>query len=216
MAGRGPKLLLELGGKTLLERVASTFLAHQAVGEIVAVVPERLLERARAILVGLSNPDGVSVAVIAGGTTRSDSVRAGLGALSQPLPYVAVHDVARAFVSADLISRVLAAAQATGSAIPALPLRDTVKEVDAGRVVRTLPRDKLEGAQTPQIFTRAILARAHARATGEESDATDDARLVETLGEPVAVVRGDPSNVKVTEPSDVILLESQLRSGGAT
>lgn len=214
MGDRGPKVLLEVGGSTLLERVASTFLAHPAVGEVVAAVPERLVAEARSRLDALPNPRGARVGAIAGGSTRQESVRLGIAALQQSLPYIAVHDVARALVDATLISRVLEAARTTGAAIPALPLRDTVKEVDRGRIVRTIPRDRLQGAQTPQIFSRDILARAHARAAETDAGATDDAWLVEAAGVPVAVVPGDPSNLKLTEPSDVIAIESHLRTGG--
>jgi 2-C-methyl-D-erythritol 4-phosphate cytidylyltransferase len=216
MEGRGPKALLEIGGSTLLERVASTFLACAAVGEIVAAVPERLVLDAQSRLDALANPRGARVMAIAGGATRQESVRLGIGALQRSLPYIAVHDVARALVDTALIARVLEAARETGAAIPALPLRDTVKEVDRGRIVRTIPRDRLQGAQTPQIFARDILARAHARSAETDAGATDDAWLVEAAGVPVAVVPGDPSNLKLTEPSDVIAIESHLRAGGGS
>jgi 2-C-methyl-D-erythritol 4-phosphate cytidylyltransferase len=214
MAGRGPKLLLEIGGSTLLERVATTFLSHPAVGEVVAVVPERLAEEAGSLLRAIQNPRAAHVFAIAGGATRQESVRIGIGALTRALPFVAVHDVARALVDGTLISRVLEAAREHGAAIPALPLRDTVKEVDRGRVVRTIPRERLQGAQTPQIFASDILARAHARGADADANATDDAALVESVGAPVFVVAGDPSNLKLTEPSDVIAIESHLRAGG--
>jgi len=214
MGDRGPKALLHVGGSTLLERVASTFLAHPAVGEIVAAVPERLVPEARSLLDAISNPRGARLTAIAGGSTRQESVRLGMDALKQSLPFIAVHDVARALVDQALISRVLEAARSTGAAIPALPLRDTVKEVDRGRIVRTIPRDRLQGAQTPQIFSRDILARAHARSAETDAAATDDAWLVEAAGIAVAVVPGDPSNLKLTEPSDVIAIESHLRAGG--
>jgi 2-C-methyl-D-erythritol 4-phosphate cytidylyltransferase len=214
MGDRGPKALLEVGGSTLLERVASTFLAHPAVGEVVAVVPERLVPDARSLLEAIANPRHARVTAVAGGATRQESVRLGIGALKESLPLIAVHDVARALVDQALISRVLEAARSTGAAIPALPLRDTVKEVDRGRIVRTIPRDRLQGAQTPQIFSRDILARAHARTAETDAVATDDAWLVEAAGIAVAVVPGDPSNLKLTEPSDVIAIESHLRAGG--
>ena len=213
MEGRGPKLLLELAGSTLLERVATTFLAHEAVGEIVVTAPERFLGRARELIAGAANPRGARLAVVPGGATRQESVRAGLAALERSLPYVAIHDVARALVSAALIGRVLAAARASGAAIPALPLRDTVKEVHDGRVLRTIPRDRLQGAQTPQIFARDILARAHAGADSPSATATDDAALVEALGVAITVVPGDPTNWKLTDPSDLTAFQSQLDLG---
>lgn len=213
MGGSGPKLLLDLRGRSLLERVARTFLDCGAVGEIVAVVPEALLDPAGACLELAPNPRGVTVRAVAGGATRQDSVRIGLAALTRGLPLVAVHDVARALVTVALIDRVLTAARGTGAALPALPVRDTLKEVSEGRVVRTVPRESLQGAQTPQIFSRDILARAHSRALNGRVEGTDDAFLVEAMGTPVAVVPGDPANLKLTDPSDWIVLQALLDAG---
>lgn len=208
--GSGPKLLLEVRGRTLLEHAAAAFLACDAVGEIVAVVPAALAADAEARLARLPNPRGARLATVAGGATRRESVALGLDALARGLPYVAVHDVARAFVPVPLIGRVLTAAREAGAAIPALPVRDTLKEVAGGRVARTLPRENVQGAQTPQVFSHAILARAHAFARERRLDATDDAALAEAIGAPVAVVPGDPANLKITEPTDLIVLQALL------
>lgn len=213
MGPHGPKLLLELAGRTLLERVASIFLAHPSVGELIAVVPEALLEPARRALASLPASSEIRRDVTPGGPTRRESVARGLEALTLGLPYVAVHDVARALVEERLITRVLETARLTGAAIPAVPLRDTVTEVDAGRVVRTLDRARLFGVQTPQIFADAILRRAHATAQADGRDATDDASLLEASGAKVAVVPGDPMNLKLTEPSDLAMFEFLLRRG---
>lgn len=211
MGGRGPKLLLELAGKTLLDRVASVFLGHPSVGELIVVVPESLLTPARRTLEALRAAPEIRRDVTPGGATRRESVARGLRALTLGLPYVAVHDVARVLVEERLITRVLETARAEGAAIPAVPLRDTVSEVDAGRVVRTLDRARLFGVQTPQIFADAILRRAHASAEDEGRDATDDASLLEASGAKVAVVPGDPMNLKLTEPSDLAIFEFLLR-----
>src|SRR5205085_6867856 len=138
--------------------------------------------------------------------TRQRSVALGIDALTRRLPYIAVHDVARVLVSPALIRRVLDAARASGAAIPACPIRDSVKEVLEGRVVRSVERLRLQGAQTPQIFSRDILARAHAAAIQEGLDATDDAMLVERIGCAVSVVPGEPANLKLTEPGDLRVL----------
>lgn len=214
MEGSGPKLLLELEGRTLLERAAAPFLAHEAVGEIIAVVPEALLDAARDALARVPRQRVVGARSVAGGATRRESVRLGLAALGPGAAFVAVHDVARPLASIALVERVLAAARAHGAAIPALPIHDTVKEVEGDRVVRSVPRERLRGAQTPQIFERAILARAHAQ-DGTPLDATDDASLVEALGLPVAVVAGEPSNIKITEPTDLIVARALIRSGSS-
>jgi 2-C-methyl-D-erythritol 4-phosphate cytidylyltransferase len=212
MEGFGPKLLLDLDGQTLLERVVLPFLSHSAVGEIVAVVPEALLGAAKDALGRVPRERMVGTRAVAGGRSRQESVRLGLEAISTSAAYVAVHDVARPLVTSALIDRVLDAARSHGAAIPALPLRDTVKEVSAERIVRTVPRAGLQGAQTPQIFSRAILARAHTQ--GQEStDATDDAALVEAIGGAVAVVLGEPTNVKITDPSDLIVARALIQSG---
>jgi 2-C-methyl-D-erythritol 4-phosphate cytidylyltransferase len=213
MGGRGPKLLLPLAGKTLLERVAAVFLAHPSVGELIVVVPETLLTPARRTLEAVHAESEIRRDVTVGGATRRESVARGLRALTLGLPYVAVHDVARALVEERLITRVLETARIEGAAIPAVPLRDTVSEVDAGRVVRTLDRARLFGVQTPQIFADAILRRAHASAEVEGRDATDDASLLEASGAKVAVVPGDPMNLKLTEPSDLAIFEFLLRRG---
>jgi 2-C-methyl-D-erythritol 4-phosphate cytidylyltransferase len=158
------------------------------------------------------HPQAVRITAVPGGATRQESVRLGLRALTLPLPYVAVHDVARVLVKPALIERVLAAARTARAAIPAVPIHDSVKEVASGRVVRSIPRDVLQAAQTPQIFARDILARAHARALDENVAGTDDSMLVEGMGVEVAVVPGDPSNLKLTGPGDLAVLEALLQA----
>jgi 2-C-methyl-D-erythritol 4-phosphate cytidylyltransferase len=212
MGGLGPKLLIPVGGRPALARVLDTFLEVESVGEIVAVIPDSLLEEAKRALASRPNPRGARLTVTRGGATRQDSVRNGLRALERELPFVAVHDVARVLVSTALIERVLRAARETGAAIPVCPLRDSVKEVAGDRVVRSLDRDRLRAAQTPQIFARDILVRAHAVAVEEGAAATDDAMLVERIGCEVAVVPGEASNLKLTEPADLAVLEAWLQA----
>jgi len=212
MGSLGPKLLIPVGGRPALARVLDTFLEVESVGEIVAVIPDALLEDAKRAAASRPNPRGVRLAFTRGGATRQDSVRRGLEALERALPFVAVHDVARVLVSAALIERVLRAARAAGAAIPALPIRDSVKEVAGDRVVRAVDRERLRAAQTPQIFARDILARAHAVAVEEGAAATDDAMLVERIGCDVAVVPGEASNLKLTEAGDVAVLEAWLKN----
>jgi len=212
MGALGPKLLIPIGGRPALERVLDAFLEVESVGEIVAMIPPALLAEARRSLGSRPNPRGISLKAATGGATRQASVQKGLEALEQNLPFVAVHDVARVLVSPALIERVLRAARAAGAAIPACPVRDTVKEVEAERVVGSVDRDRLQAAQTPQIFARDILARAHASAAEEGVAATDDSMLVERIGCEVAVVPGESSNLKLTEPADLALLEAWLQT----
>lgn len=212
MGALGPKLLLSVGGRPALARVLESFLGVSAVREIVAVAPASLVPEAERALHAVPRPRTVRVAVVPGGATRQESVRLGLSALTLQLPYVAVHDVARVLVKPSLIERVLAAARTARAAIPAVSISDSVKEVASGRVLRSVPRDAVQAAQTPQIFARDILARAHAQALAEGVTGTDDAMLVERMGVEVAVVPGDPSNLKLTGPGDVAVLEALLQA----
>ena len=213
MGALGPKLLIPIGGRPALERVLDAFLEVESVGEIVAVIPPALLEAAERTLAARTNPRGVRLAVTPGGPSRQDSVRMGMAALVRALPFIAVHDVARALVTPALIERVLHAARTTGAAIPACPVRDTLKEIASGRVLRSIDRARVAAAQTPQIFSRDILARAHAAAREQSMDVTDDAMLVERIGSEIAVVSGEPRNLKLTEPGDLLALEAWLRAG---
>ena len=217
MGAHGPKLLIPVGGKPALVRVAETFLAHPATGELVITVPADLESEAARALTHVANPRGARVSIIAGGPTRQESVRAGIKAITTHPAYIAVHDVARVLVDGPLIDRTLSAAREHGAAIPALPLTDTIKEVIPGddRIGRSVPREHLVGAQTPQIFASAILRRAHAHARKAHVEATDEAGLAEAIGVPVVVVPGDERNRKMTVPSDLIYLNALLQAGAA-
>jgi 2-C-methyl-D-erythritol 4-phosphate cytidylyltransferase len=138
--------------------------------------------------------------VVAGGATRSDSVRAGLAVVPPDAGIVIVHDAARPFAAPALFEAVVAAVRdGADGAVPGVPLADTIKRVADGRVVATLDRSELVAVQTPQAFTAAALRRAHAGG----GDATDDAALVEAAGGVVAVVPGDPANTKITLRADL-------------
>jgi 2-C-methyl-D-erythritol 4-phosphate cytidylyltransferase len=154
--------------------------------------------------------EGLKVAHrVPGGRRRQDSVREGLKAGG--CDWVVVHDGARPLVTPQLIEAGLAAAQETGAAVCALPAQDTVKRVDEeGRVVRTLDRRRLWLVQTPQVFRYDMLLDAHERS---RQPATDDAALVERLGQEVRVFPGSPRNLKVTTPDDLALAEALLKLG---
>jgi 2-C-methyl-D-erythritol 4-phosphate cytidylyltransferase len=138
--------------------------------------------------------------VVAGGATRSDSVRAGLAAVPLDAGVVVVHDAARPFAAPTLFDAVVAAVRSgADGAVPGVALADTIKRVADGRVVATLDRSELVAVQTPQAFAAAALRRAHAGG----GDATDDAALVEAAGGVVVVVPGDPANTKITLRTDL-------------
>ena len=151
-----------------------------------------------------------------GGATRQASVRAGLEALSAHQPdIVLIHDAARPFVSGDVISRAIEAAEFTGAAIPVVAVTDTVKLVDAsGHVEATPERARLRIAQTPQAFRFDVILQAHRRAAREgRADFTDDAALAEWAGLTVATFEGDVANMKMTTPEDFVREEARLATG---
>lgn len=232
-AGRGerlgpgaPKALRELGGHPLLVHAVRALAVARAVGEVVVVAPAEALDDVRSLLRGDSVLDGLDtrVLVVAGGSTRQDSVRLGLAALSDKVDVVLVHDAARPLVPVELVDAVVAAVDAGADAVvPGLAVADTIKQVDeAGRVAKTLDRGALRAIQTPQGFRRTVLEAAHVAAFDDGLDdatsATDDAGLVEGLGGTVMVITGSQEAFKVTRPLDLVLAEAVLarrRAGGA-
>jgi 2-C-methyl-D-erythritol 4-phosphate cytidylyltransferase len=151
---------------------------------------------------------------VAGGAERQDSVRCGLEALPAEVTHVAVHDAARPLVRPGDVTRVVRAARSCGAALLAVPVRDTIKRVESGRVVATPPRSECYAAQTPQVFRIDWLRDALAKADADGVRGTDDASLVERLGVAVEVVEGDPANLKITSAEDLALAEVWLRRRG--
>jgi 2-C-methyl-D-erythritol 4-phosphate cytidylyltransferase len=150
--------------------------------------------------------------VVDGGDTRQESVRRGLAALPDAVVIALVHDAARPLVTVDLIRRVAGAAERDGAAAPGLPSTDTVHRVDAdGRFVQALPRAELRAAQTPQAARLALLRRAYEEAARRGVEATDEVALLLAAGFAVTAVPGDPDNVKITTPDDLVRAESILR-----
>ncbi|HMC81269.1 MAG: 2-C-methyl-D-erythritol 4-phosphate cytidylyltransferase [Actinobacteria bacterium] len=148
-------------------------------------------------------------AVVGGGSSRAASVRAGLDVVPDDAEVIVVHDAARPLGGVELFRAVVEAlVPGVDGAIPGLPLAETVKQVAGDRVVSTLDRTELVAVQTPQAFRAERLRSAH-RSGGE---ATDDAALVEAAGGTIVVVPGDPRNIKLTQPSDLVVLEALLRS----
>jgi len=204
----GPKQYRSIGGQTVIFRAMEPFCRHP---QIFAVQP-------------VLNPDDNAVfndAVTGlhhqppatGGATRQASVHAGLEALASLKPdVVLIHDAARPFVSAALISRAIEAASRTGAAIPAITVTDTIKLIDgSGNVEATPERARLRVAQTPQAFRFDVILDAHRRAARDgRGDFTDDAALAEWAGLTVATFEGDPANMKLTTPEDFVREEARL------
>jgi 2-C-methyl-D-erythritol 4-phosphate cytidylyltransferase len=199
------KLWLELGGEPLIARSIRAFAACDRCDDLVVVVASGVVSRVRRLLENL----GIAAQVAIGGAQRQDSVRAGLAAVADAdAEWVVIHDAARPLVTGDLITRGLTAARETGAAIAAMPVVDTIKVVEAGRIVATPPRATLWQAQTPQVFRRTVLVNAHAAAT--DSTATDDSALVEAQGVDVHVYEGSYQNIKITTDVDLVVARALL------
>ena len=200
-----PKQFTPLRGKAVLAWSLDAFESHPRVGAVIVVLPDD------AMGADLRAGHGKITAVVAGGEERQDSVFQGfLRVDPQRTAIVLVHDGARPLVTAELISRVIEGVEKNGAAIPVLPLDDTIKEVKEGTVVRTLDRSVLARVQTPQGFRFDLFQRALEQARRDGFTATDDAALVERLGLPVAVVRGEARNIKITSPGDIRRVEALL------
>ena len=187
----------------MLLRALRPFTAHREVAHVVVVLPAGQVAHPPEFLAQIA---GGSLTLVEGGAERSHSVAAGLAALNADCAVVLVHDAARPFVQPDTIDAVVMVVRGGVAAVAALPITDTVKEVapdDPRRVVRTVPRDRLWRAQTPQGFPRTLLVEAHERAQRAGLTATDDAALVERLGATVVVVPDSPRNIKITTAEDL-------------
>jgi 2-C-methyl-D-erythritol 4-phosphate cytidylyltransferase len=204
-----PKAFFHLDGRTLVERAVSGLLESGVVDRVVVAVPADLTDQAKLIL-------GREAIVVAGGANRSESVGRALAAFAEAEDpnFVLVHDAARALTPPGLVVRVVEALRAGHSAVvPALPLSDTVKAVDANGVVLGTPeRAGLRAVQTPQGFATELLLRAYQRAADlTAADFTDDASLVEHIGAQVQVVDGDPLAFKITTRLDILLAQAIVK-----
>ncbi|HEX7315593.1 MAG TPA: 2-C-methyl-D-erythritol 4-phosphate cytidylyltransferase [Pyrinomonadaceae bacterium] len=212
-AGRGSraggaraKQFREISGIPIIIHTLARFELCETVSEAVVVLPADAREEFLTLTArhGLSK---VSQAV-AGGETRAESVWRGLQALlGEGVGVVAVHDGVRPFVTPAEIDRTVREAEEHGAAVLAAPAVETVKEVEDGRVVRTLERARLWQAQTPQCFRFELLRRAYEQPGALGADVTDCSALVERLGEPVRVVEGGADNIKITNPRDFAIAE---------
>ena len=206
LAAGVPKAFFHLDGRTLVERAVSCLLESGVVDRVVVAVPADRTGQAKLIL-------GREATVVPGGANRGESVSRALAAVtdSKQPNFVLVHDAARPLTPPGLVVRVVEALRAGHSAVvPALPVSDTVKAVDANGVVLGTPeRAGLRAVQTPQGFATELLLRAYQRAAeGSGADFTDDASMVEHIGGQVQVVDGDPLAFKITTRLDILLAQA--------
>ena len=204
----GPKQYRSIAGRTVISRAMEPFCTHPGIFAVQPVLnPDDLAMFNQAVGEFRYQPPAN------GGATRQASVHAGLEALASDAPdIVLIHDAARPFVTPALISRAIEAADRTGAAVPAIPVTDTIKQVDASGAVDATPdRAKLRIAQTPQAFRFDVILDAHRRAARDgRDDFTDDAALAEWAGLTVATFEGDAANMKLTTPEDFVREEARL------
>ena len=200
--GGEPKQFRMLGDAPVLVQTVRAFARHPGVGPVVVAAPEADVEATVRVLAAFE----VEAQVVAGGATRHASVERGLAALPDAADLVLVHDVVRPFVSADLITRTIAAVRAHGAAAAATAVSDTLRTAQTGHFGATVDRDGLWAMQTPQGMRRTLLAEAYAAAGDEWT--TDEAGLLGAAGISVHVVEGDARNLKVTTPTDWALAEA--------
>ncbi|MFF4581558.1 2-C-methyl-D-erythritol 4-phosphate cytidylyltransferase [Streptomyces sp. NPDC001389] len=229
-AGRGvrlgpgaPKALRALGGTPMLVHAVRAMARSRAVSLVVVVAPPAETTEVRHLLDEYPLPDRTDLLVVPGGDTRQESVRAGLDALPDDITSVLIHDAARPLVPVETVDSVVEAVRDGAPAVvPALPLADTVKEVEPGApgepepVLGTPDRARLRAVQTPQGFDLKTLLHAHDTIAVAGEGATDDAGMVERTGVTVVVVPGHEEAFKVTRPLDLVLAEAVLARRRAT
>jgi 2-C-methyl-D-erythritol 4-phosphate cytidylyltransferase len=209
LAGPVAKPLMNMGGQPLFIRTVQILARCPSIENLIVMADPQLIP----IFVDHLRSFGINKVktVIAGGATRSRSVTNGLKALDKDTQLVVVHDAARPLVTVSLVEDAIAECSREAAVICAVPIKPTIKRVnpESHYVEATLNRDVLWEVQTPQVFRREILERAHAKAV--DDGASDDAGLVEQLGVKVKVITGDYRNIKVTTPEDMVIGELFLR-----
>ncbi len=200
------KVMAPLAGEPMIARTVRAFQECDAVKKIVVVTREDLILPITSLCSGM---DKVK-AVVAGGSSRQESVHLGLNALSGEVQLVAVHDGARPLVSWQMIDRVIRAANTYGAAAPAIPVKDTIKVVKGGVVEQTPDRSTLFAVQTPQVFDFDLLRGALKKVEQEQLQVTDDCSAVEQMGMRIKIVEGDERNLKVTTPLDLKIAQMLL------
>jgi 2-C-methyl-D-erythritol 4-phosphate cytidylyltransferase len=213
MASDRPKQFLQLAGSPIIFHTLKPFELCESIQEVIVVLPP---EQSSAFL-ALAAKQGLRklARVVPGGPTRADSVKRGLMAIrAATAEIVAVHDGVRPFVTVEEIDNTIAAAQRDGAAILATPVTDTIKLVVEGKtdeiIVKTLLRQNLRQALTPQCFRYELLRKAYEQADVNDPSLTDESALVERLGHQVTIVAGSAINIKITTPRDLLIAETFL------
>lgn len=200
------KMFAPINGRPALARVLDVFQQCKKVDQIIVVMGAKNIEVCRKLV----KAEGWSKVkdIVVGGKRRQDSVAEGLKCVNDA-EWIVIHDGARPLVTIDLIERGLAAAKATGAAVAAVPVKDTIKEVQKDEIVsQTLLRKNLRAIQTPQVFRLDIIQKAYKKVV---RDVTDDAALVEKAGYKVKLYMGSYDNIKITTPDDLAVAEALVK-----
>ncbi|MFH1784510.1 MAG: 2-C-methyl-D-erythritol 4-phosphate cytidylyltransferase [bacterium] len=208
-----PKQFLRIGNKPILAHTIDVFETSPVVSEIILVVGSPMLDYARRSIVAKNGFKKVKD-IVAGGKLRQDSVYNGLKNISRDCSIVLIHDGVRPFITHAMIRNVVGGAKRHKACIFALPVKETVKKVTRGGIVRqTLNRDELVLVQTPQAFRYDVIMKAYEKATRKKICATDDAMIAEKAGVKVKVLPGRRENIKITTPDDLIFASCILPGG---
>ncbi len=206
-----PKQYLPLGGKPILARTMESLDGNPIIDEIIPVLDTKDFDDFRKKILKPHRLKKIK-RIVAGGRTRQESVYNGLKELEEDFDLVLIHDAARPFIEDETVIEVIAQAAAHGAAAAAVPATDTIKKSDMdGFISGTVPRDGLWAVQTPQAFRRGLILKAHEQAEKDGFQGTDDASLVERLGQKVKIVEGSRWNFKITTAEDLVIAESILR-----
>ena len=208
------KTYMPIAGRPLVLRTLDRLFSAPVIDQVVLVIAAEEIGRCEALLRSDAALRGRPWLLQGGGATRQQSARLGLEKVGADTDIVMIHDGARPFVSVALIERSVAEAADKGAVVVGLPARDTIKKISSDGYVETTPaRGSLWEIQTPQVFRRELIVAAHEKATRDGVEVTDDAMVVERMGEPVFVIEGERLNFKITVPEDVWLAELLIREG---
>lgn len=206
-----PKQFLNLGGQSILTHTVNAFEKNEFIDEIVIVTNENYIDYCHKELIEQCHFYKIKN-IIPGGAERQDSIYNALKSINETVDYVLVHDGARPFVTQEIIGDVIVTMIEKGAAVAAVPVKDTIKEAEEGVFSITLQRSRLFSVQTPQGFSKELLLSAYEEAYKRNFYGTDDAVLVEKLGQKVYLVKGNYNNIKITTKEDLIMGEAILYS----
>ena len=203
------KQFIEICGQSVLTHTLTVFAQIPEIAKIVLVVRAGEEDTCQNMIPEIAENKTV---LAIGGKERQDSVHNGIRAITWECEYILIHDGARPLITEEVFRRTLLAAQNSGAAICAVPVKDTIKQADSdGNVLATIPRESLWAVQTPQVFRADLIRRAYENAYVHNHYGTDDSSLVEYLGEKIKIVTGDYENIKITTPEDIPTAEQILQ-----